>query len=106
MQEPIDVIVWIEGGNVQFVTSSGSEDMVRVYIADADNADGFPGENLEQGVVEFGNDLWAIGSTCHMQEDTSYFHEELARIDHAMHLEAEYGPADQPHYDSTGYLRP
>lgn len=99
--KPIDVVIWVSGGNVQGVTSSDSERMVRVFIADEDNAEGFEDECLEQAIVCLPIDVgfettrpYALGEQLVVQEDTTYIHEAMERIRVAVALEDEYGPAN------------
>jgi len=105
-QAPTDVVIWVSGGNVQRVTSSGNERMVRVFIADRDNAYEFVGDCPEQAIVYLPDSddlderdftLHALGEQLVEQEDTTYIHEAMARIAYACHLEEEYGPATVTH---------
>jgi hypothetical protein len=95
--QPIDIVVWVEGGMVQCVTSSLAN--VRVFIADRDNCRGY--EDLQDNAVDLSNDgtpsVYELVEHWPVHEDTSYIHDAMERIRVAQYLACEYGPAtDQP----------
>ena len=70
--------------------------MIRVFIADRDDAYEFVGDCPEQAIVYLPDSddlderdftLYALGEQLVEQEDTTYIHEAMAQIEYACHLE-------------------